>query len=282
MELATQTLALLRQAFASQRPPRVKALHLPPLPCSGNKAGEFGAIELESGALGLSYLLLDDTWASIGATASAVVGADALQLASAWLDTSAGAASPARAALGFAAVNALTRELFDRAGFVPPPATDSIGGLRPTAGESIGMVGHFPPLITQVTASGAHLTVLELRADLVAERPGHRVTLDPQALAACSQVLCTSTTLLNHSLARVLAACRGARRLVLIGPGASCLPDALFDRGVAALAGSWVHDRAGFIDAQARGESWSAFARKVLLERADYPGLAALCARARA
>ena len=39
--------------------------------------------------------------------------------------------------LGFAAVNALTRELFDRARFVPPTATDSIGGIDPQPGEQI-------------------------------------------------------------------------------------------------------------------------------------------------
>ena len=67
-------------------------------------------------------------------------------------------------------MNALTRELFDRAGFVPPAATDSIGGLDPRPGEHIGMVGFFPPLVKQVTACGARLTVLELRADLAGAR----------------------------------------------------------------------------------------------------------------
>lgn len=273
MSLARDLLVDLHRAFEGQAVPRVKALHLPPVPWNGRKDGEFGALELDSGALGLSYLLLDDAMAQVGSQAAALPGADALALAERWADP---AASPAQAALGFAAVNALTRELFDRAGFVPPAATDSIGGLAPQPGETIGMVGFFPPLVKQVTAHGARLVVLELREDLVGTHPGFSVTLDAQALAGCSQVMCTSTVLLNHTLDRVLDACRGAQRLVLLGPGAGCLPDTLFARGVTALAGSWISDNAAFIEALATSAPWSHAARKTVLERDRWPGLAAL------
>lgn len=271
MSLALDLITRLQHAYANRPPPRVKALHLPPVPWTGSKDGEFGAIELESGALGLSYLLLDDTLASIGAAGAAVQGADALALARWWVD----GGSPARVALGFAAVNALTRELFDRAGFMPPPAADSIGGLDPKPGEHIGMVGYFPPLLKRVTARGARLTVLELRADLAGVHDGFKVTLDAQDLASCTQVLSTSTVLLNHSLETVRAACRAARRFVLIGPGAGCLPDPLFERGVSALGGTWIVDAPAFIQAVASGAPWSHASRKFLLQRDDYPGLAA-------
>lgn len=272
MRLALELARLLEQAFARQPPPRVRALHLPPVPWTGRKDGEFGALELASGALGLSYLLLDDTLATIGAAGAVVRGADPLALVRWWADGGDDAASPARAALGFAAVNALTRELMDRAGFVPPRATDSIGGLDPQPGEAIGMVGYFPPLVQPVLARGARLTVLELRADLAGAHEGFRVTLDPRDLADCTQVLCTSTVLLNHTLPRVRAACRSARRFVLVGPGASCLPDPLFAAGVTALGGTWIHDRDAFVQAIAGGAPWSAAAFKFLLHREDWPG----------
>lgn len=277
MTLAHDLLVQLHQAFAEHPAPPVRGLHLPPVPWSGSKDGEFGAIELASGALGLSYLLLDDTLATVGAAGAAVAGADALALAQCWADPK---ATPAQAALGFAAVNALTRELFDRAGFVPPAAPDSIGGLQPEPGAHVGMVGFFPPLVKQVTARGARLTVLELRADLAGAQPGFTVTLDPADLAPCTQVLSTSTVLLNHTLDGVLAACGQAQRLVLVGPGAACLPDALFARGVTALGGTWVLDGPAFTAALARGAPWGAATRKTLLAREAYPGLAGLLARA--
>jgi uncharacterized protein (DUF4213/DUF364 family) len=169
--------------------------------------------------------------------------------------------------LGFAAVNALSRHLFDRDGRVPPDAADSIGGLDPQPGEHIGMVGFFPPLVKPVTACGARLTVLELRADLAGSHPGYEVTLDPAALLACDKVLMTSTVLLNNTLDDVLAHCRRAAEVVMIGPGAGCLPEPLFERGITTLGGTWVEDRTGFVDALHSGAPWGRFARKVVWRR---------------
>lgn len=246
--------------------PRVKALHLPPAPWNGSKDGEFAALELDDGSLGLSYVLLDDSLHDLAGTrgAQGLAGADAMSVAAAWRDGHGAART-----LGFAAVNALSRHLFDRAGFVPPDAPDSIGGLDPQAGEHIGMVGFFPPLIKPVTARGARLTVLELRADLAGRHDGYTVTLEPGDLEHCDKVLSTSTVLLNHTLETVLAHCRAARRIALIGPGAGCLPEALFAAGITTLAGTWITDAAGFKQALHHGQPWGRFARKFALNAAD-------------
>jgi len=268
--IADALLADLARHLGAATHPRVKALHLPPAPWNGSKDGEFGALELDDGSLGLSYVLLDDSLAALtgGATSEELIGADALTIARWWLDREGAART-----LGFAAVNALSRHLFDRAGFVPPDAPDSIAGLDPRPGEHIGMVGFFPPLVKQVTAHGARLTVLELRADLAGVHAGFTVTLDPSALQSCDKVLATSTVLLNHTLDTVLAHCLKARRVALIGPGAGCLPGTLFERGITALAGSWISDGAGFKQALRQGAPWSAFARKFLLQASDWAGL---------
>jgi len=137
----------------------------------------------------------------------------------------------------------------ERIGFAPPRATDSIGGIDPQAGDHVGMVGLFTPLLKQVTAAGAQLTVIELNPDYAGHYDGYRVTLDAAALEDCNKVLSTSTILLNHTVDDMLAHCRKARRIVLIGPSAGCLPEPLFARGVTVVGGSWITDRAGFIDA---------------------------------
>ena len=274
VNLADDMLDTLRQALAGAAVPRVRALHLPPSPWNGSKDGEFGALELEDGSLGLSYVLLDDTLATLADAGAAVVGADALEVAAWWAD-----GEGARAALGFAAANALSRQLFDEAGFVPPRATDSIGGIDPQAGEHIGMVGFFPPLVKRVTASGARLTVLELRADLAGDHADWRVTLDPSELQTCTQVLSTSTVLLNHSLGEVLAHCTAAQRVVLIGPSAGGLPDGLYARGVTSIGGMWIEDAAAFTRALSTGAPWGGATWKFALARGDYPGVEALLAR---
>lgn len=273
MGIADHILQQLASALAGAPVPRVRALHLPPALWTGHKDGEFGAIELDSGALGLSYLMLGGTLAALaGQPASAMAalaGQDALALARRWADGD----TPADRALGFAAVNALSRHLQDAAGLAPPDAPDSIGGLAPQPGEHIGMVGFFPPLVKQVTARGARLTVLELRAELAGSHPDCTVTLDPAALRSCSQVLMTSTVLLNHTLDTVLAHCSGASAIAMIGPGAGLLPDALLARGVTAVGGSWIVDGAAFKTALAQGRSWGASARKFVWTRASWPGI---------
>jgi uncharacterized protein len=269
--VAADLVACVERACAGKPVPRVRALHLPPPAAHGSKDGEFCALELDGGALGLSYVLLDDALATLrtGRDGIALAGADALDVAR-WYADDAGS----RRTIGFAAVNALSRHVFDKRGFRPPDSPDSIGGIDPQPGERVGMVGLFPPLVKAIVARGAALTVLELRAELAGAHAGWQVTLDPAALAGCRQVLCTSTVLLNDTLDDVLAACRTAQRLVLIGPGAGCLPDALFARGVTALAGAWVEDGPALRDALLRGQPWGRHTRKFLLERGDGPGRA--------
>lgn len=276
MKTISDDLLFLLERLAALGPlPRVKRLHLPPPAADGTRDGEFCAIELEDGSLGLSFVLLGDTLARLrDADAAAVAGLPALDLARRYAAT-----QGLQRTLGFAAVNALTRHLFDRAGYQPPPAQGSIGDLDLAPGDHVGMVGLFPPLVKQVLATGARLTVIELREDLAGLREGWRVSLDPADLGACNKVLSTSTVLLNDTLEAILSHCRGAQRVSLIGPGAGCLPDPLFARGVTLLGGSWIVDAEGFKSALAAGESWSPFARKVAISRSSYPGAPALLAR---
>jgi uncharacterized protein (DUF4213/DUF364 family) len=277
MSYAQDALALV-QALADIGPlPRVRALHLPPPPAPDAMRGEFAALELEGGALGLSYVLLGDTWAQLRGQLdhATLAGADALALARRYAE-----ADPIQRTLGFAALNALTRWLFDRAGFEPPASGDSLGALDPQPGETVGMVGYFTPLIPRITARGASVLVVELRADLVGEREGARVTLDPSELDGCAKVLCTGTLLLNDTLDATLAHCRGARALAMVGPSVGCPPDPLFARGITLLGGSWVTDSAAYVQALREGASTGACARKFALAPQDYPGWAALLERA--
>jgi uncharacterized protein (DUF4213/DUF364 family) len=279
MTVAAQLLALLERAEPLLGPLRVRQLHIPPLQAADTLAGEFCALELENGAVGLSYVLLDGLLARMTAAPGLerLAGADALDVARGYTDTSALIRT-----LGFAAINALSRSLFDRAGLVPPPSADSIGLLQPQPGDHIGMIGYFRRLIPRVTGSGARLTIVELRADLAGTHADYRVTLDPDELATCNKILSTSTLLLNDTLDRMLAACSSAREFAMVGPGAGCLPDPLFARGVTVLGGTWVYDTAAFCRALVAGETWEPHAHKFALRRADYPGFDALLERAAA
>jgi hypothetical protein len=256
--------------------PRVRTLHLPPPEVAGTRAGEFCAVELADGTVGLSFVVLDGALDALRRGALSIAGADPQDVAG-WFAARRGG----ERAVGFAAVNALTALLYRRAGFVPGPAGDTLGDLSPGPGDHVGMVGLFPPLVPRVLATGARLTVVELRPELVAEHDGWRVTLDADALRGCTKVLCTSTVLLNDTLDGLLARCAGARAFALVGPGAACLPDPLFARGVTVLGGAWIEDGRALLDAIRTGSPWGASARKFALARDVYPGLEVLLAQAR-
>ena len=279
MSFATDYLAQLEAFAASARLPRVRALHLPPERTVRDNRGEFCALELDDGSLGLSYVLLDDTLARLTRELDrlGLDGAEPLAVARRYASDGGHWKT-----VGFAAANALTRCLFDRAGFRPDDSTDSIGQMNPGPGDRVGMIGLFTPLVPRILATGARLTVLELKADLAGDRDGYRVTLDPAELAACTKVVSTSTLLLNDTLDRILQVCAGARWFAMIGPSAGCLPDGLFARGVTLVGGTWVRDREAFTEALVAGEPLGAHASKFALTVAGYPGWRELVERSRA
>jgi len=258
---------------AALGPARVKRIVLPPLVDKPGKEGEFCAVQLDDGVVGLAFTLLDGTLAALHAR-----GADSGRAA---MDLVRGYAADdgAARALGLATINALTRRLFDRAGFVPDDSIDSFGSLALKPGDRLGMVGHFTPLIEQARASGIPVTVLELKPELVREEAGLAVTLDPARLDGCNKIVSTSTLLLNDTFEAVSAAWRGAAAVAIVGPSAGCPPDPLFAAGVSAVGTAWIADADAFLDRVAAGEKWGAASRKVTLTPRQYPGLDALIAR---
>lgn len=277
--LATALLTQLDAIAARFAPPRVKRLHIPadaPGDASGPKDAKFCAIELDDGAFGLSYILLGDTLDALthaqpGAGAAPLAGAEPLRLAHRFAG-----GSPVERAVALAAINALTDSVWRQVGYVPPAAGNSLGDVQLGAGDHLGMIGFFPPLVRQVQALGGRLSVLELDDAMVqrqrARFPGVHITLDRAALAACNKVVGTSTMLLNDTLDAMLGAAPQARDFAVIGPSAGLWPDALFARGVTLLGGTRVVDGAALVEAMARGAPWSAATRKFAIPRHGWPG----------
>ena len=276
--IADVYVALAERIAATLGGPRVRALHLPPQQDATAKDAEFCALELEDGSIGFTYVRLGEAEALLRARhgAGAFAGMEAAALARGYAGT-----DPAAKALGFAAINALSQRLFARAGWTPPAADDSLGEIAPASGDHIGMIGLFPPLLARINAAGARLTVLELKPELAGEHDGYRVTLDPAELISCDKVVSTCTVMLNDTLDAVLAACRNARHIAIVGPTAGCIPDPLFDRGVSGIGGRRVLDAQGFFDAFRNGKRWGSFAAKYVIARQGYPGIDRLLERAR-
>ncbi|MBI4988707.1 MAG: hypothetical protein HZC23_07785 [Rhodocyclales bacterium] len=262
---------------AALGPARVKRIVLPPPAGRPAKEGEFCAVQFDDGSVGLAFTLLDGTLAALHARgAGALEGRAALALVRGYAEGGA-----AERAIGLATINALTRRLYDRAGFVPDDAIDSFGSLGLKPGDRLGMVGHFTPLIEQARALGIPVTVLELKAELVREEPGLVVTLDAKRLAGCNKIVSTSTLLLNDTFEAVAGCWRGAEAVAIVGPSAGCPPDPLFAAGVSAVGTAWVVDADAFLARCAAGEKWGETSRKATLTPQRYPGLDRMLERTR-
>jgi len=277
VSLARDLVATARRIAAVLRPPPVARVLRPAAGPGPGHRGEFCAVQLADASTGLAYVLLEDAREGLLAGGqAALAGRDALALAEGFDGGDAAARS-----LALAAINALARHLYHRARFTPDLAASSLGSLQPGAGDRLGMVGFFPPLVRRAREAGIPLLVLELKAELVQEGPGLTVTLDPARLAECTQVVCTSTTLLNDSLDAVLGHARACREFVLVGPSAGCVPDPLFARGVTGVGGAWVTDPPALLARMGRGEPWGDATRKSSLRNdSSWPGLEELLRRA--
>lgn len=149
---------------------------------------------------------------------------------------------PLARSLALAAVNALLPVPADAA---PAKGQDLL--LARGEGKRAVVVGHFP-FVKRVADRFAALDVLEL-----SPRPGDlpaaaaRDVLPRADLAAI-----TATTLLNHTLAGLLALLRPGAEVILLGPStpfASCL----FDAGVTVLAGCTASDPGAVLDGVKQG-----------------------------
>ena len=149
---------------------------------------------------------------------------------------------PLARSLALAAMNALLPPPADAA---PAKGQDLL--LARGAGKRAVVVGHFP-FVERMADQFASLDVLEL-----SPRPGDlpaaaaRDVLPRADLAAI-----TATTLLNHTLAGLLALLRPGAEVILLGPStpfASCL----FDFGVTVLAGCAAEDPDAVLGGVERG-----------------------------
>jgi len=280
MSLSREYRELARRIADHVALPPVRGLHLPRIVEDAEKPDEFGFVFLEDGSVGPFYTSLEDSlprlWHRHPDPSS--LRADPIELTDRF-----GADDLAGSALALGAFNAISQHLFRRAGFSPAAASasDASTGIgEPRAGERVGMVGYFCPLVERLLDKGVEVLVVEKKPERVEIVEGLELAGGPSALAHCDQVLCTASTLINNSLEEILAHSRGCDRFSLIGPSGSGLPDLLFERGVDSVGGIEFHDMDALQEALEQQVSWGHAGRKYQLTPACYPGVGELLRRA--
>jgi len=228
------------------------------------------AVSLESGATGISFVLLPDEKMEHYNTLkiSDYIGKDpnifALEL---------GTEDPIKEMISLAAINAICQHVMRETNFTVESAVDSLGLLSVSAGDRIGMVGLFSGLVKTIRDTGAELVVIEKQERLIKKYPDLPITLDATKLRSCNKILCTSATILNNSLDEILTHCSSDSFISIIGPTAGYFPDPLFARGVDVVGGRVVKNGSHFMRLLAEGKHWGNTTQKTCFQRKTYTGI---------
>ena len=133
-------------------------------------------------------------------------------------------------AVGLATLNALLQK------GLPTSAEEdffSLMALQPD--ERVGMVGFFAPVIPAIKEAGCELLIFERnQARGEGLYPPEEI---PRKLPACSAVILSATTLINHTFEAIAPYFQKARTVVMLGPSTPLLPEILDQYGVTLLAG---------------------------------------------
>ncbi|CAA7603265.1 Putative heavy-metal chelation domain protein [Acididesulfobacillus acetoxydans] len=180
-------------------------------------------------------------------------------------------------ALGIAVLNALSAtcwQLRPPLDYVIKNGVDAFETLTlPEEGYTV-IVGALTPIIKRVKKGKNKFCILEmdpvtLKAD---ELPFYKATdRAPEVLPTADLVVITGTTLINDTLEDLLKLTKPEADIVVVGPTASMLPEAFFQRGVNLLGGTVVTRPDGLLDILAEAGSgyhfYGEFGERVVIQK---------------
>lgn len=271
MDLKDQFAKMITELTAKFRPPLISDIFLPPFHKGGQpKDAHFMAISLESGAAGISFVLLPDEKME---PYTALKPHDFIGKSPRRFALEFGGLDPVKEMISLAAINAICQHVMKETRFQIESVDDSQGLLSVSAGDRIGMVGLFYGLTKTIRKAGAELVVIEKKEQLIHKYPDLPITTDPTKLKTCNKIICTSTTLLNHSLDEILTHCSPDAFVSIIGPSAGYFPDPLFARGVDVVAGRVVKNGAQFLQLLAERKRWGDATQRTCFKKETYAGI---------
>jgi uncharacterized protein (DUF4213/DUF364 family) len=173
---------------------------------------------------------------------------------------------PTQASVGVAAINALLPQ--QSQAWVDLNAEEVLA--REGAGKRVALIGHFP-FVDRLRSQVGELLVLEQRP-----RPGDLPASATAEIVPQAEVVAISgTTLINHTLERLLALCSKEALIILLGPSTPLSP-VLFEHGIDILCGSVVTDIEAVLKVAGQGGNFRqvrrAGVRTVTMARPGYNG----------
>ena len=153
-----------------------------------------------------------------------------------------------KSAIGVAALNAVSQILLEEPAGADYTIVEDVDGfdlldIKPN--EVISLIGAFTPYIRRLKAMGNPFFIIEKNAQTLRPDELRYFRTEAQTKATLEEsaaVIMTGTAIVNHTIDSVLAGINKGQRTAIIGPTASMIPDAFFERGVHVMAGIRVVD----------------------------------------
>jgi uncharacterized protein (DUF4213/DUF364 family) len=224
----------------------------------------FSGAKLSNGSAGVSYTPVKDIPQAVCCPSSAGRIFDPLKvkgMQAAEVLTALTSKEPIKAAIAIATLNALSAICWERGltdNYSIQMNIDAVDAVRMPAERSVAVIGAFVPILRKLKTRGGRWWVIEQDPQtLKSDEMDHFIPADQfeKTVALADVLIVTGVTLVNHTLEPILNAARPDAEIAVIGPTASMLPEALFERGVRVVGGVWVKKPGELLDVLAAGGS---------------------------
>ena len=187
----------------------------------------YTCVLLSDGGCGLAYTFRNDLGACCGSMDSAgqLIGMNAEEVIP-WLLED----NRLKAAIALATANAVFNtnvEGYGHGNVVDEISIDS--------SDTFGMIGEFRPILFKVRAKAKQVYVFEREPNLCEGLYSEQQI--PQLLPQCSVIVITSTSIINHTIDKILPYCVNAKQVCLVGPSTPLNPELFRTLPITLLAG---------------------------------------------
>lgn len=153
-----------------------------------------------------------------------------------------------KSAMGIATLNALSQTIFESINGMRYEIVTDVDGfdlLQVRPHETVTLIGAFVPYIKLLKSLGNPFFIVEKNPQTL--KPDEIQYYKPEsemksALERSEVVVMTGTAIVNHTIDAILSLISEGKRTAIIGPTASMVPDAFFERSVDVMAGVRILD----------------------------------------
>lgn len=191
------------------------------------------AVELDSGPIGVTYVLRRETGHTCAALPMAgnLIGMPAGEVAGWALQGK----NVITVAMGLAVLNSVAE--FDKLEQEHGPHdSDAAFSAEIRPSDTVAVIGHIGPIIATLNNKVKRLLIFE-RGEGVAGQV-YPESAQPELLPQCQVIFISSTSLINGTLENLLKYCTGARDVVMVGSSTPLYPEAFNGSGVTILSGT--------------------------------------------